>query len=276
MKYQLLKSLAIAALIAGTSSMSFGETTPPPAAAVERESANPQSLRPDLTGTVKTKTGEPVQATVFIATAGPKEGTSPFCPSCYADCQKSAKTDATGKFLIKSLDPQLRFQVLAVATGFKPVYVKQVDPAKGPITATMNPIELAGAAPGNCLHGRVLDAKGKPVIGAVVEAHGIRTRNGGGRFGSLPGVDQLAVTDEKGEFLITSQKPFDQMDVRVSARGLAKRNFTELASGFPQQDFGIAYHHFHIFGEFLFGHSFTGHNYLLKRFGSLFRLGRTS
>jgi signal transduction histidine kinase len=190
-----------------------------------------QTARPNLTGSVHAKNGGAVAATVFIATAGPKVGTSPFCPSCYADCQKSAKTDAAGSFEISSLDPQLRFQVLAVAKGFKPKYANKVDPAKGPIKVTLDPIELADAAPGNCLHGRIKDAKGKPVVGAVVEAHGIRTRNGGGRWGSLPGVDPLAVTDESGDFLITSQKPFDQMDVRVSARGFANKNFTELASG---------------------------------------------
>ena len=41
----------------------------------------------------------------------------------------------------------------------------------------------------------------------------------------------MAVSDETGKFLITSQKPFDQMDVRVSARGLASRTFTQLSSG---------------------------------------------
>jgi len=189
------------------------------------------TVRPNLIGIVHAKNGDAVAATVFIATAGPKVGTSPFCPSCYADCQKSAKTDAAGNFEISSLDPQLRFQVLAVAKGFKPKYVNKVDPAKDPIKVTLDPIELADAAPGNCLHGRIKNAKGKPVVGAVVEAHGIRTRNGGGRWGSLPGVDPLAVTDESGDFLITSQKPFDQMDVRVSARGFANKNFTELASG---------------------------------------------
>ena len=153
--------------------------------------------RPDLTGQVLAKDGAPlpVAATVFIATAGPKVGTSPFCPSCYADCQKSAKTDAAGNFEIKSLDPQLRFQILAVAKGFKPEYAEHVDPANGPLTMKLEPIEMAAAPPGNCLHGRVVDEQGKPVVGAVVEAHGIRTKNGGGRWGSLPGVDPLAVAD---------------------------------------------------------------------------------
>ncbi len=234
MKNELWKSTILAALLAGPPFLSVGEGVSPPTSAsspVGLDAAAPQTARPNLTGSVHAKNGEVVAATVFIATAGPKVGTSPFCPSCYADCQKSAKTDAAGRFEIQSLDPQLRFQVLAVAKGFKPKYANKVDPAMGPITVSLDPIEQADAAPENCLHGRIKDAKGKPVVGAVVEAHGIRTRNGGGRWGSLPGVDPLAVTDENGEFLITSQKPFDQMDVRVSARGFANKTITELASG---------------------------------------------
>jgi len=224
------KSIIGATLVAGSLSGSFGQSARTTNAA-ESGRTQSQSARPNLTGTVHAKDGVAVKATVFIATAGPKVGTSPFCPSCYADCQKSAKTDSDGKFEITSLDPQLRFQVLAVAKGFKPKYVNKVDPATGPISVKLDPIELTDAAPENCLHGRVKDAKGKAVAGAVVEAHGIRTRNGGGRWGSLPGVDPLAVTDENGEFLITSQKPFDQMDVRLSARGFANRTITELSSG---------------------------------------------
>jgi hypothetical protein len=238
MNTSIRKLAVIATVIAWLPFITMADETPknPPRDSsapvpAETDAAGFNQARPNLTGTVHAKDGRPVRATIFIATAGPKVGTSPFCPSCYADCQKSAKADAEGKFEIKSLDPQLRFQVLAVARGFKPEYVNHVDPAKGPITVTLETVEMAAAPPGSCLHGRVMDAKGRPVVGAVVEARGIRTRNGGGLWGSLPGVDPLAVSDETGEFLITSQKPFDQMDVRVSARGLASKTFAELSSG---------------------------------------------
>lgn len=187
--------------------------------------------RPDLAGTVEAKDGSPIQATVFIYTAGPKVGTSPFCPSCYADCQKSAKADAQGRFQIDSLDPQLVFRVLAAAKGFRPQFIDQVDPTNGLVTIKMDAIELAGAAPGQCLHGRVVDGQGKSITGATVSAEGIRGHNGSGRWGSLPGVDPLTVTDENGEFLITSRDPFDMMDVRVEARGFARKTFAELDSG---------------------------------------------
>jgi hypothetical protein len=47
---------------------------------------------------------------------------------------------------------------------------------------------------------------------------GIRGFDGMGSWGGLKGIDPMAVTDDKGEFVITSLKPFDMMDVQVSAR----------------------------------------------------------
>lgn len=206
---------------------------------VAQGQANPPApiyagVRPDLTGQVLAKGGAPlpVPATVFIATAAPKSGTSPFCPSCYADCIKHARTDQQGSFKIESLDPQLTFQVLAVAKGYQPKYVSKVDPAKGtPVTVELETIAASDAVPERSLRGRVVDPKGEPVEGAVVEMQGITTKDGGGSWGSLPGIDPLAVTDENGEFLITAKKAFDMMSVKVTARTFADKVFNQLASG---------------------------------------------
>ena len=185
----------------------------------------------DLTGQVEDQLGKPIQATVFIDTARPKQGTSMSCPSCYADCRKSAKADASGHFKIESLDPELVFKILAAALGCQPEYVSKVDPTNGPVRIQLKPIELASAPPENCLHGRAVDGQGQPIVGAAVEAYGLHFHGGGGVWGALDGVDPLAVTDEKGEFVITSRKPFEQLDVKVEARAFAKKNFLELASG---------------------------------------------
>lgn len=185
----------------------------------------------DLTGLVEDQSGKPIRATVFIDTARPKVGTSMSCPSCYADCRKSEKADADGHFKIESLDPELIFTILAAAPGCQPEYVSKVDPTNGPVRIQLKPIELASAPPENCVHGRVVDGKGQSVAGAAVEAYGLHFRGGGGVWGALDGVDPLAVTDEKGEFVITSRKPFEQLDVKVEARAFAKKSFLELASG---------------------------------------------
>ena len=190
--------------------------------------------RPDITGQVLGKSGVPLPApaTVFIATAAPKSGTSSLCPSCYADCTKHARTDASGGFKIESLDPKLTFKLLAVAKGYRPEYVVKVDPTRGaPVRIELEPIESADAAPGRSLRGRVVNAKGVAIEGAVVEMQGTETKDGGGSWGALSGVDPLAVTDEKGEFLITSKNAFEMMTVKVTAQACADKNFTRLASG---------------------------------------------
>ena len=201
------------------------------AAAAQAENSSGQS-RPDLVGNVMAR-GQPIaNATVFIFTAGPKVGTSTFCPSCYADCRKSAKTDPQGDFKIESLDPQLIFRILVVAKGCAPKFVAKVAPDSGPVYVTLQRVDLVEATPDRSLHGRVVDPDGKPVVGAVVESHGVRRKNDAGTMWvQLPGVDPLAVTDERGEFLLTARDPFVSLDVRVEARGFAKKQFSNLASG---------------------------------------------
>ena len=199
-------------------------------------------VRPDLTGQVTAKGGAPlpVPATVFIDTASPKVGTSTFCPSCYADCVKHARTDGQGNFTIPALDPSLMFNLIATAPGYQPKSLSKVDPVTGkPVHIELAPIESADAAPDRSLRGRVLDPQGNPIEGAEVDMLGIEAKNGYGRWGSLPGIDPLAVTDARGEFLITARQPFESMDVEVTARMYAKQSFRELASGPDRHDLTV-------------------------------------
>jgi len=194
--------------------------------AVENES----QARPDLTGTVQDENGQPVaNATVFIYTAGPKEGSAGLCPSCYADCRKRATTDAGGKFMIRSLDPELRFRILVVVSGSQPKFVSKVDPAAKPIVVTLKPTS-SGRDPNERLRGQVVDSDGKPVPGAVVSIRGV-TRAQGTQFGGNEDVDPVAVTDSAGKFSINSTNAFDSAGVDVEARGFAKAIFQSLATG---------------------------------------------
>lgn len=91
-----------------------------------------ETTRPDLLGRVVREDGTPVtNATVFIYSAAPKQGTGALCPSCYADCAKTAKTAADGTFIIESLDPDLIFRLLVVAPGCESTFVGKTDPAEG-------------------------------------------------------------------------------------------------------------------------------------------------
>ncbi|MDB6019134.1 MAG: hypothetical protein JWR19_3623 [Pedosphaera sp.] len=206
-------------------------------AQAEVPSGNPEkTMRFDLTGHVLSEDGSPVAATVFISTAGPKVGSSTFCPSCYADCRKSAKSDAQGAFNIEALDSQLLFRILVVAKGYAPKFVSEVDPVKGAVEVKLKPSDPSQAGAERSLRGRVVDPKGNPIEGAVVNAHGIRQKDGSAIWGTLTGVDPLAVTDGQGEFIITALNPFESMDVRVEARAFANKTFTQLASGMQRHD----------------------------------------
>ncbi len=191
---------------------------------------NADASRPNLTGAVQDANGKPISnAVVFIFTAGPKRGPSTLCPSCYADCRKRAVTDAQGKFTIASLDPNLLFRILVAAGGWQPQFVSKVDPALKPLVVTLKS-QLGGETPDEKLQGRVVNADGKPVAGAVINIRGV-TRGEMTQFGGNDNVDPVAVSDADGKFVITSRKPFDAVGVDVEARGLAKGIFQNLTAG---------------------------------------------
>lgn len=184
----------------------------------------------DLTGTIVDAADKPLEgAHVFIETARPRQGTNPLCPSCYPDCIKTTRTDAAGKFTLPRLDPELVFRVLVVAEGFKPSLVPNVDPLRQPLAAKLSLLPET-LDPRHTLRGRVVDIKGQPIVGATVEPFGAKL---GERrwWGTLKGVDTLAVTNLRGEFVITSVDPDIALDLRAGGREHAKRNFELQSAG---------------------------------------------
>jgi protocatechuate 3,4-dioxygenase beta subunit len=187
--------------------------------------------RATITGKVNDADGKPLEhATVMVYEAGVKKGYSVYCPTCWADCGKHAATDADGAFTITGLSPDLLFTLLVVDDGFSPTYVKKVDPAKGPaetaVLKTRNPIE----DPTQFVRGRVVNAHGDPVRDAVVEQEGVTYKGPDGRtgtrFGPIDWIDQLAVTNAKGEFEIAYSKSAVQFILAVKPRGMAAKLFT--------------------------------------------------
>ena len=185
----------------------------------------------DLTGVVVDAASKPLPgAHVYIYTAMPKEGFSPLCPYCYRDCGKQEAVSKKGSFKIKSLDKSLLFNVLAVADGFEPAFARDVDPAHGPVTIRLEPRSAADAD--RLITGTVVDPKGKPVVGALVESNGYHMDRGVG-FG-MPGVEKLSITDGKGAFALRIPSPTALLDVRVTARSYAPMIERLLVPGEPR------------------------------------------
>lgn len=171
-----------------------------------------------ITGRILDAGGRAVpKAQVYVYTAVPLQGVSAICPSCYRDCGKHQAATARGDFRIDGLDPKLKFRLLAVAPGYEPKF-SEYSEAGSKVNFELE--KRATADEGLLVRGRVVDPKGKPVIGAVVERHAVRTQRGVG-YGAIPGVDPLSITDGKGEFMLRIPDPTVQLDVRVRARNFA-------------------------------------------------------
>ncbi|HEX5445288.1 MAG TPA: carboxypeptidase-like regulatory domain-containing protein [Pirellulales bacterium] len=173
-----------------------------------------------LVGRVTDEAGAPIAgAVVDLYTARPRIGLPTTCPSCYRDCAKSTQTDADGRFSIDRLDPILMFRVLVMAAERRAVVTKLVDPAAAELEVELEPVP-SGLPDERMLRGKVVDEQGQPLAGALLWPTGAKTRERRW-WGALPGVDEAAVADAEGRFVITSQEPKLALDVQASAPGYA-------------------------------------------------------
>ena len=180
--------------------------------------------RPDLSGQVLGENGTPMaKATVFVYSAGPKQGTASLCPYCYADCRKKAETDGDGRFKIESLDPELRFRLLVVASGHESQFVRGVDPVTGePQRISLKAIDPNDLKSGMRIVGRIIGEDGKPVIGAVVGPEGVQRGTSTQWGGTDSFVDPVAVADGKGQFSLLCKKEVTTVHAVIEGPNVAK------------------------------------------------------
>jgi protocatechuate 3,4-dioxygenase beta subunit len=184
----------------------------------------------DLTGIVSDETGNPAAgAVVYVYEVSPRQGTGVMDASSYPDRGKLAITDDAGAFTIAGLDENLLFKIVVAAEEHPSLLMNKVDPAKGPLKAKLKPIDPARKELSYQLRGKVSDANG-PVIGAEIEPFGMR--NGKGRWwGQVTETERIAITNGKGEFLLTSKDPDVAIDVHVSSKNHATVNYSLLQTG---------------------------------------------
>jgi len=201
--------------------------------------------RPSISGKVTDAEGKPLEhATVMVYYAGVKQGYSTFCPSCYADCGKRTVTDRSGGFTISNLAPDLWFTLLVAEDGYTPVFVEKIDPTLGKTAAAVLHTRAKVDDPARVVRGLVVDAHGRPVRDAIVEPRGVGVlRDGkpaGMMFGTIRGLDLLAVSNMQGEFELAYEGQTNQMFFAIEARGMAPRSFLKVPTGLERQTFRLS------------------------------------
>jgi hypothetical protein len=140
-------------------------------------------------------------------------------------------TGAEGKFVLEGPDPELYFRLLVYERGYVPTLTDgAVDPRAGAVTLRLARHDLAERDPELVLRGTVVDAQGDPVLHAVLTPQG-RKLGKMTQYGDLDGVDELALSDERGEFELGVSAAKEELPVLVSARGFASRMSPWIAAG---------------------------------------------
>lgn len=182
------------------------------------------SMAAEITGQIRQTDGTPLAGTTIrVSTARLRTGSSPMCPSCWADCAKSAQTDASGNFRIPNVNDKLVFRLLALADGFTPSYIDKVDPAVGPANATLEARDLSAFTEAQMLRGTITDDSGKPIAGATITP-------------DVPqyGLEAMALSNLQGEFVLTSSRKIRKSLLEVHAEGYAKAKVeTAIKGGAP-------------------------------------------
>lgn len=173
----------------------------------------------DLAGRVIVPDDKPARVTVLILSTEPKPGLEYRVAARPPTVSMRTQTDGRGEFKIGSLDPAWRYRVLIVAPGYVPQLLADIDPAAGPLTVRLEPVDPAKARPDTVLHGRVMDARGHPVAGALVRIQGV-TRNGMMRL-PADNIDPFSISDEAGNFTVHGRTPFTAAEGAVEAAGFA-------------------------------------------------------
>ena len=201
--------------------------------------------RATLTGKVVDAAGKPLaHAVVMVYQGSVKHGYSTSCPTCYVDCGKRAITAADGSYKISGLSADLKFTILTVMNGFFPQLTNSVDPLAGPASVITLKSREPINDPQRVIRARVIDARGRPLRDAVVQPQGILFNDEKQRriasYGTIAGLDLIAVTNEKGIFEIAYNRPAIEVLILVEARGFAPKLFNHIPPGLDVKNLKVS------------------------------------
>jgi hypothetical protein len=185
-----------------------------------------------LRGMVVDAAGKPIAgARVSIATAAPRFGPGVRCPSCYRDCARWTRADDQGRFEIPGLDPALRFTVLATSPSKKACRTQFVDPLSDKPKLVLE--TLPAFPPDRTVSAQVIDDRGQPIAGALIDPVGAR-KNEGRLGGTVKGLEPT-VTDGDGCFRVLVPPEYLAVDLEVSPYGYAGARAADLKPGSERQ-----------------------------------------
>jgi hypothetical protein len=189
--------------------------------------AGAEPVRPDLVGRVTNPDGSAItNATILVYSAAPQQGVSSLCPSGYADCRKQTFTGTNGEFVISSLDPTLMFRLLVLAPEHESKFIDKVHPVRGVTNITLKVLNVNATPPELRISGVVIGDDGQAIVGATIQAQGVSFGNGSKQWGEASRfVDESAISDTNGRFLIRCKSKVDLIYGMASARDAAPRPF---------------------------------------------------
>jgi uncharacterized GH25 family protein len=177
-----------------------------------------------LEGVVEGVGGLPVSnAWVFVYSAAPREGPPVVCPTCHPDCGKRTRTDAQGQFMIEPVNPNLMFRLMVHAKGYRPDFIRDVDPLFGGGHLTLKPLKTTNTPLENRVTVKLVGPAGEPAIGTRINVEGTRYPPYSYSSSTTGKVDPMAVSDENGEFFLDCTNGVEAITVSIEPRALAKR-----------------------------------------------------
>lgn len=133
------------------------------------------------------------------------------------------ETDPNGHFVLPSLPDNRLYRLLATAQGFDSKIYRGLDPKSDPVEIRLKPLAGADADAKYSVRVRVTGSDKKPLAFAVASPDGVG--NGGGtRWGGPQGFPEQALTDTNGEAMFGRAEPFDRLQLKITAPGLAPKH----------------------------------------------------